>query len=918
MANGPLGAHADPARAPARRPVAVSRTRTAIAALIAVAAFASLVVFGLRLYEEVKAFRVAPRDNVQWSLSQLEVDLLMFATAAERAEDGEVPLSEVRRRYDIFFSRVGILARGAVFADLRAEEETKAPLTRLEDFLARWQPVIDGPDNRLRRALPVLENELIALREDARDLSLRGIAVFADKSDDRRRVFERILLIASLFAVGLILALGAMLVALVRQYDTSVRRAAEVERSRRRLAATFDTSLDAIIVANADGRIVDVNKAAEELFGYGREATIGAEMGALIVPERYRDAHRRGMARYLATGSGRVVGRGRIEMSAIRADGTEFPVELSIGEAEGEAGPIFIGYLRDISARLAAQRELMVARDAAMAGDRAKSQFIAVMSHEMRTPLNGVLGILDLLKTSGLDPDQERYVDVAIASGEVLARHVDDVLDITRIEAGELVLDKKPLDLSRLVAEVADIARAAAEANGNAISWTVDVPNARLAGDPHRIRQILINLVGNAAKFTVDGSISITASVRSEDPDGADVEFAVADNGIGIAKADHDRIFEDFVTLDPGYDRAAGGSGLGLAICRRLVDAMGGEIGVESAPGTGSRFWVRLRLERADAPSQAAEHASAWPAPGPGRSATTEAGLCHRADGGPPRAWSILLVEDNETNRLVARAMLARRGHRVTEAHDGLDGVEKALAERFDLILMDISMPRLDGVEATRRIRSGGGPNAATPIVGLTAHALPEEQRHFHAAGMQDCLVKPIRLDKLQGTFEALELARRADAEPEAPNEVRRTGADRGPADGKEAVDAQKNDRSEEDADHEDVELLDAEVLSEVAASLTAEALHRLLERVCSDIDDMTPRIVGAASERAFPATAAHAHKLAGSAALVGAVDLHRVLAAIEAAAKRGAAADVDRAVTMLADLAPRTRSVLGELAEDA
>ncbi|MEL6678182.1 MAG: ATP-binding protein, partial [Pseudomonadota bacterium] len=451
--------------------------------------------------------------------------------------------------------------------------------------------------------------------------------------------------------------------------------------------------------------------------------------------------HSVGMARFLDTGQKHLVDQGRKEMTALRKSGEEFPIEISVTAVDMEASTLFIAYVRDISERVAAARVLTSARDAARDADRAKSKFLAIMSHEMRTPLNGILGMLDLLRGTGLTAKQSEYVKAATRSGEVLLHHVGDVLDLTQVQDGRMKLLSKSFSLAVLLKDVVFENRSSAEQRNNTLTADMadNVPD-RVMGDPNRIRQVLTNLVSNAIKFTEHGEIRIRVTLLSSSAQRAELFFEVEDDGIGIPVDAQGKVFDEFVTLDAGFDRQSGGTGLGLAICRQFVTLMGGRIGVESSPGSGScfHFSLPLRLEAA------------------------------AEDGGPvaprppaiPPELKVLVVEDNETNRLVLHEMLEAIGVRHAEARDGADGVHAAMAEAFDLILMDVSMPKMDGIEATRRIRDSGGPNAATRIIGLTAHAGPETQTKLFDAGMNSCIVKPIRFDRLMAVItEAAEIA---------------------------------------------------------------------------------------------------------------------------------------------------------------
>lgn len=362
----------------------------------------------------------------------------------------------------------------------------------------------------------------------------------------------------------------------------SERRTRLLQSATDRLGTIIATSLDGIVVVDELGRIVDFNAAAERIFGHDREDVIGANMGELIVPEKHRQAHHDGMIRYRRTGLKKVTGAGRMTLEALRSDGTVFPVELSIQSAQAETGEIFVGFIRDVSHRIAQEEGPVRARDSAVAGDKAKSEFLAVMSHEIRTPLIGLLGTLSLLKESGLDPRQRDYIETIEDSGELLLNHVNDVLDISKYEAGKMTLDLQPVTVADLARSVIDNQRDLAVANGTGISWTwAAAPVDRIETDPFRLRQIPINLVGNAVKFTRHGQITLEIAAH---PAGEPrILFRVRDTGIGIEPDQIDRLFKDFETADSSYGRQASGTGLGLGIARRMADALAADWG-QTAP----------------------------------------------------------------------------------------------------------------------------------------------------------------------------------------------------------------------------------------------------------------------------------------------------------------------------------------------
>lgn len=386
------------------------------------------------------------------------------------------------------------------------------------------------------------------------------------------------------------------------------------------------------------------------------------------------------------------------------------------------------------------QRELEEARRRAEAATQAKSNFLAAMSHEIRTPMNGILGTCSLLFQTEMSAEQREYAETIHDSCRALLALIGDILDFSKIEAGKMDLERIRFDLHGLVRESVEILRPTAMAKGLALEAWIDTGGApwRL-GDPVRVRQVLLNFLGNAMKFTEEGRVE----VRVRPVAGTDrVRIEVADTGIGIERGRLESIFEEFTQVDASTTRRYGGTGLGLAISKRLVDLMGGEIGVESEPGVGSTFWFEVPLPPVEAPT-----ASSVPT-----------GIPLLAGELPP--LRVLLAEDNPVNQKLVVRMLEKAGHRVDCAENGAEAVEAVRRARYDIVLMDCQMPGMDGYEATRRIRELGGEAARVPILALTADALQGTRERCLASGMDDYLAKPFSVEDLLSRIAALVAAR--------------------------------------------------------------------------------------------------------------------------------------------------------------
>jgi len=530
-----------------------------------------------------------------------------------------------------------------------------------------------------------------------------------------------ILLIAASVTPAFLLGYG--LCKFVLDWKTKASRAkVEADLQAEQLAATVTASLDGIIIIDSDGRVVEFSESAERIFGYEKTNVLGKPMADLIVPERYRDAHNNGMARMRETGQANILGQ-RIEIEALRANGEEFMSELAISRSRSSKGDIFIAYIRDISKAKAAEKALRDAKEEAELANKAKTQFISSMSHEIRTPFNAVLGILEILGDTRLSKDQKQLVRTADRTSRSLLRIINDVLDYARISSGSV----KIMNEAFYAADVFDdIYRLfSMQAKERNIRFNIDnsaADNIHLSGDIGRIRQILMNFVSNAIKYTKDGTIDLIVQTQRETESEYSLICKVKDTGLGISDDKQKHLFEEFYMAEEVDVRATEGTGLGLTICKVLTIMMGGTIGVESKPAMGSTFWINLPLQKTNAVS-------------PQMDISTQ----HHDINGK----QVLLVEDNPTNRMVVTRILEKQGAILTVATNGIEALKSLDVVRFDLLLTDVFMPEMGGKELVERLRTGDSPNAKIPVIALTAMGDIHEAEELLNYGVNQVILKP-------------------------------------------------------------------------------------------------------------------------------------------------------------------------------
>jgi PAS domain S-box-containing protein len=538
----------------------------------------------------------------------------------------------------------------------------------------------------------------------------------------------------------------------LRDIRTAVQ---ELRSSESRFRRLFENVLEGVYQTSSDGHILIANPALVRMLGYQSEEEfkrVNVEADLYARPEERA-----------------------VFLRAFERDGELRNVELRLRRKDGEVITVlengrrltdpatgqtyYEGTLTDITGRKRAEQELRnharkleqaqgrleqqasllvqqseelrQARDAALEASRLKSEFLANVSHEIRTPMNGVIGMTSLLLETNLSDEQRDYATTVRRSAEFLLSIINDILDFSKVEAGRMSLQRTGFSLRQTVAHAMQLLAHSAAQKGIELSWSVDdgVPDA-LRGDAGRLSQVLINLAGNAIKFTESGYVRVRWAVAAADAMGVSLRCEVSDSGIGISPESQSIVFQPFTQVDGSSTRRHGGTGLGLAICKQIIELMGGDIGVESELEKGSTFWFQVRLETQPVA------APITPAISPS----------NRAD--------ILVAEDNVINQRVATALIERRGYRADVVSNGQEALDALLRQSYALVLMDCQMPVMDGFEATREFRKRESQARRTPVIAMTAHAMSGDRERCIAAGMDDYLSKPVLPEDLDRIFE--------------------------------------------------------------------------------------------------------------------------------------------------------------------
>ncbi|MEW6258602.1 MAG: response regulator [Thermodesulfobacteriota bacterium] len=533
------------------------------------------------------------------------------------------------------------------------------------------------------------------------------------------------------------IAFFSELISVLGTVIAAIRQREQLLMDRMRYQTLLDTISDAMIHIDSDGIILSVNASAVRMFGYEPDDAIGRPV-TLLMAEPYRSCHDVFLRNYLNTGVRHIIGSERELNGAQRKDGTVFPVQLRVAETRIHGKPAFLALIQDLTERKEVERQLREARDQALASSRIKSEFLANMSHEIRTPMTGVIGMTEILLESGLTETQRDYALTIQQSAASLLTIINDILDFSRIEAGKLHIDRVRFNLMTVLEDVVDLFSEMARTRQIEIGLLMDSHiTLEVEGDPVRLRQILTNLVANAVKFTEKGDVLIRVTIEAETAETQKLRFSVSDTGVGIAPEHQKLLFQSFTQVDGAANRKHGGTGLGLAISKKLVELMGGEIGMESTLGVGSTFWFSIPLQKRP-------EAFGW-----------EADTHEEED--IAQSIRCLIVDANATSRKILDHYLTNWNishQAATDPTSALDMLrDAALAGTpFNLVLLDLAMPKTDGLMLAERIQrndSFGRPKMIL-LSSLGGHVDPHALRD---AGLDGFLTKPVRQSKLFDTM---------------------------------------------------------------------------------------------------------------------------------------------------------------------
>jgi hypothetical protein len=685
------------------------------------------------LDSRMELVKTADSDNRGWLVARLDIDHKALSIATHdlvltQSTWPQTPdLSDLNRRFDVFYSRVETIitavSREPIPPDLaRMLEELDSARDRLAVEIESINAgiTVDARDflDKIRLMEPLVQ-----------DITNSALLFYIQQSKQARQMEQALL--QNVWVRGIILLVFVTIAAflVMRLWRQMEEWTVRMHRASGMLAKTFEASLNAVIVTDMDGQIMMANAAVSRVFGASPANFIGHNIEDMIVPVRLREGGRKEVQMYRLTGHSRVIGAGAARLLALRSNGQEFHAEMSVtAETDLDGKPILIRFIRDISKIVAAEQKLLEDRDTAERTAAARTAFLAMMSHDMRTPLQGMIAALDLIDTADVEAKNLKLIQTARDCSVRALKQINDVLELTRL--GQKDAADVPFSPEMVANEIIRELTPLATARGTTLALLKepDQPHTMYLGRVAAFSRAVYNLVGNAVKFTDKGDVLIVLSFKSSGDGQVTLHVAVRDNGIGIAAENQERIFGEFETVESCLTYPEHGTGLGLTIVRLAVQQMGGTINLVSSLGKGSTFSFDIELTKAPYGADAGPQGLMTPA-------TT-------AQIAPTKVLDVLVVDDNAINLTLLAEMVRRIGHVPSLADNGLTALGMAAVQAFDAILMDVSMPVMDGYDATRHIRAGGLSRTAT-IIAVTAFNDPERADALQEAGVDAVLIKP-------------------------------------------------------------------------------------------------------------------------------------------------------------------------------
>lgn len=842
--------HISPAKRRRRR-IRFDHTLLSAIALVALLliGISSSFYYNRALIESSREMQRIQTDNMTWTISQLEVEFRRMELALERASTlGKLDQKEFIKTFDIFYSRVSSVESIIGQSNLELAEGDLNRISLIVDMRDEMAQIIDGTPAGTPLPYNLLFMQVNAVTPEIRETMVSIFAVLTKRSNDQNTSHQDLLNEYGSFSIYYEIALVIVLLLGLRLNHVAQVRAAKMREISDVFEKTISCSADAVIVCDENIHVTQFNPAAERILGYSQDEALGRHVKDLIVPDHLMALFYNELKLLLETGTNNILKEGRSVRRARDKAGREFPAEINaVSTKTSEGVPIYLLFLRDISQRHEAQRELKEALATAEKSVRARERFLAVMSHEMRTPLQGVIASLDLIRHSESDIDRDQLLETAEKSSEQALAQVNNILEFTRMSEKGSAEHHETFKLIDVAHELAHVNKSLLMTKGNRVSLLLDPECERaVSGSKRDLETLLQNLFSNANKFTADGLITIRMKAQPSDSGKLAMRIQVEDSGIGIAEDMQARVFDDFETTGKDTPSKQMGTGLGLGIARRAAERMDGTLDLTSELGIGTIFTLRVEfdlVEETQSPVQETE-------------AQSDPEL--QFDG-----FHVLVAEDHSTNRKLIEMMMGRFGFTVTTAEDGREAVEYAKHGAFDLVVTDINMPNMGGLEAAAII-SQQPHHLNTPIIAMTAFTV-EDLAEFDQAGITFVVPKPVTLSSISRMLKRLcEENRLHRREQEISTQ----------------------DTLQSESQMTDDHTLDTSIFDELIMIAGADAAREFVDKFVQEQRDFIERTNQLLIDHNTEAASKIAHKAIGSAALMGAQGLAATMRSVQNNAK--------------------------------